>query len=108
MVILNHALLFGLLAGAEESEEEPSEGYLFPNDFLVLDEAHEVEDVAAKALGLEVRLGFAEVLVTTADSSQDKEGSVNPDWGWKRGEVDIWGCWGFWRRLLRRFWKVRG
>jgi ATP-dependent DNA helicase DinG len=63
VVILNHALLFGLLAGAEDSEEGPSEGYLFPNDFLVLDEAHEVEDVAAKALGLEVRLGSLRFLL---------------------------------------------
>ena len=63
VVILNHALLFGLLAGAEDSEEGPSEGYLFPNDFMVLDEAHEVEDVAAKALGLEVRLGSLRFLL---------------------------------------------
>ena len=54
VVLLTHALLFGLLAGAEENEESPSEGYLFPNDFVVLDVAHEVDDVAGKALGLDV------------------------------------------------------
>ena len=74
VVILNHALLFGLLAGAEESEEGPTEGYLFPNDFLVLDEAHEVEDVAAKALGLEVRLGSLRFLLQRLVHPRTKKG----------------------------------
>jgi ATP-dependent DNA helicase DinG len=74
VVILNHALLFGLLAGVEESEEGPSEGYLFPNDFLVLDEAHEVEDVAAKALGLEVRLGSLRFLLQRLVHPRTKKG----------------------------------
>jgi ATP-dependent DNA helicase DinG len=74
VVILNHALLFGLLAGAEESEEGPSEGYLFPNDFLVLDEAHEVEDVAAKALGLEIRLGSLRFLLQRLVHPRTKKG----------------------------------
>jgi ATP-dependent DNA helicase DinG len=74
VVILNHALLFGLLAGAEEDEESPSEGYLFPNDFLVLDEAHEVEDVAAKALGLEVRLGSLRFLLQRLVHPRTKKG----------------------------------
>ncbi len=74
VVILNHALLFGLLAGAEEVEEGPSEGYLFPNDFLVLDEAHEVEDVAAKALGLEVRLGSLRFLLQRLVHPRTKKG----------------------------------
>ena len=74
VVILNHALLFGLLAGAEENEESPSEGYLFPNDFLVLDEAHEVEDVAAKALGLEVRLGSLRFLLQRLIRPRTKKG----------------------------------
>jgi len=74
VVILNHALLFGLLAGAEENEESPSEGYLFPNDFLVLDEAHEVEDVAAKALGLEVRLGSLRFILQRLVHPRTKKG----------------------------------
>jgi ATP-dependent DNA helicase DinG len=74
VVILNHALLFGLLAGAEENEESTSEGYLFPNDFLVLDEAHEVEDVAAKALGLEVRLGSLRFLLQRLVHPRTKKG----------------------------------
>ncbi|MEI7721680.1 MAG: helicase C-terminal domain-containing protein [Verrucomicrobiota bacterium] len=74
VVILNHALLFGLLAGSEEAEDSPTEGYLFPNDFLVLDEAHEVEDVAAKALGLEVRLGSLRFLLQRLVHPRTKKG----------------------------------
>jgi len=74
IVIVNHALLFGLLAGAEEEEESPSEGYLFPNDFLILDEAHEVEDVAAKALGLELRMGSLRFLLQRLVHPRTKKG----------------------------------
>jgi ATP-dependent DNA helicase DinG len=62
------------LAGSEEAEDSPSEGYLFPNDFLVLDEAHEVEDVAAKALGLEVRLGSLRFLLQRLVHPRTKKG----------------------------------
>ncbi|NBR63821.1 MAG: DEAD/DEAH box helicase, partial [Verrucomicrobia bacterium] len=74
VVIVNHALLFGLLAGMEQEEETPDEGYLFPNDFLILDEAHEVEDVAAKALGLEVRLGSLRFLLQRLVHPRTKKG----------------------------------
>ena len=76
VVIVNHALLFGLLAGLEQEEETPDEGYLFPNDFLILDEAHEVEDVAAKALGLEVRLGSLRFLLQRLVHPRTKKGAL--------------------------------
>lgn len=50
IVVLNHSLLFILLAGRDEADEAP--GYLYPNDFLILDEAHTIEGVAAKHLGI--------------------------------------------------------
>ena len=50
IVILNHSLLFILLAGQEIADD--SSGYLYPNDFLVIDEAHTIEGVAAKHLGI--------------------------------------------------------
>ena len=50
LVVLNHSLLFIMLGGRDpQSEEGP--GYLYPNDFLVIDEAHTIENVAAKHLG---------------------------------------------------------
>lgn len=51
VVILNHSLLF-ILLGAGDEEAAEGGGYLYPNDFLVLDEAHTIEGVAAKHLGL--------------------------------------------------------
>jgi ATP-dependent DNA helicase DinG len=53
IVIMNHALFFSLLGGVEEQEGRSS-GLIFPNDFAIFDEAHTIEDVAAKHIGLEV------------------------------------------------------
>ncbi len=55
LVVVNHTLFFALLNTGEELDAEPSEkaqGFLFPNDFAVLDEAHTIEQVAAVQLGL--------------------------------------------------------
>ena len=51
VLIINHTLLFMLLGGPEEMEERES-GFLFPNDFLILDEAHTVEQVASRHIGI--------------------------------------------------------
>lgn len=51
IVVLNHSLLFILLAGSDGAAEG-APGYLYPNDFLILDEAHTIEGVAAKHLGI--------------------------------------------------------
>jgi ATP-dependent DNA helicase DinG len=51
MIVLNHTLFFTLLSGQENLGVE-GEGFLFPNDFVVIDEAHTIENVAAKQLGL--------------------------------------------------------
>lgn len=51
IVVLNHSLLFILLGGADDLSVGNA-GYLYPNDFLVIDEAHTIEGVAAKHLGL--------------------------------------------------------
>jgi len=50
VVILNHSLFFALLASGL-GEENGSGGILFPNDMLVLDEAHLVPKVAGEAFG---------------------------------------------------------
>lgn len=51
VVVVNHTLFFTLLAGTENLSAE-GQGFLFPNDFLVMDEAHTLESIAAKQLGL--------------------------------------------------------
>jgi ATP-dependent DNA helicase DinG len=51
VIVLNHTLLFILLVSAEVQEERES-GYLFPNDFIIFDEAHTVEQVASRQIGI--------------------------------------------------------
>lgn len=54
VLVLNHTLFFTLLA---RSEEVPEHGILFQNDFVIFDEAHTVEQVAARHSGLSVSSG---------------------------------------------------
>lgn len=51
VLVLNHTLFFTLLGGMEEDVEG---GILFRNDFVVFDEAHQMEHVASKHIGLSV------------------------------------------------------
>src|SRR5215813_3499585 len=51
VLVVNHTLLFVLLISPEIQEERES-GFIFPNDFLVLDEAHTVEQVASRQIGI--------------------------------------------------------
>jgi ATP-dependent DNA helicase DinG len=53
LIVLNHTLLF-ILLGSPELQEERESGFLFPNDFIILDEAHTVEHVASKQIGIGV------------------------------------------------------
>ena len=57
VVVVNHTLFFTLLAGQPEFLEGGSDGFLFPKDFVVLDEAHTLEQIAAKQLGLNLSQG---------------------------------------------------
>ncbi len=67
VVVLNHALFFVLLGAAlaeqaalaaaaelenDEAPDPAKPGYLFEDDFVVFDEAHTIEAVAAKQIGL--------------------------------------------------------
>lgn len=59
LVVVNHTLFFALLnteVFEDDDEDAPKKtgGFLFPNDFAVLDEAHTIEQVAAVQLGLRV------------------------------------------------------
>ena len=50
VLVLNHTLFFTLLAQAEEN----GGGILFRNDFVIFDEAHQMEHVASKHIGVSV------------------------------------------------------
>lgn len=54
VLVLNHTLFFSLLNGVEPDEKE---GVLFRNDFVIFDEAHMVEQAAAKHIGVSVSSG---------------------------------------------------
>ena len=53
LVIVNHSLLFSLL-GAGFGPDDNEGGVLFPDDFIIFDEAHEMPDVASDHLGLSI------------------------------------------------------
>ncbi|PYJ08945.1 MAG: ATP-dependent helicase [Verrucomicrobia bacterium] len=54
VLVLNHTLFFTLLGGVEEDLHD---GLLFKNDFVIFDEAHTMETVASKHIGLSVSNG---------------------------------------------------
>src|SRR5579859_2537005 len=54
VVILNHTLFFTLLGCVDEEMEG---GILFKNDFVIFDEAHTMENVASRHIGLSVSSG---------------------------------------------------
>src|SRR5437667_10039408 len=41
-----------MLLGSPEQQEERESGYLFPNDFIIFDEAHTVEQTASRQIGI--------------------------------------------------------
>jgi len=54
VLVVNHTLFFTLLGGMDEEVEG---GILFKNDFVIFDEAHQMEQVASKHIGLSVSSG---------------------------------------------------
>lgn len=52
LLIVNHSLLFTLMAVNDALEKSPASGILRLEDFAVLDEAHTVPDIATEHLGL--------------------------------------------------------
>jgi ATP-dependent DNA helicase DinG len=54
VVIVNHSLLFALLNAGGAREKGSGRGVLFPDDIVVLDEAHTVPEVATEHFGLRV------------------------------------------------------
>src|SRR5439155_1182737 len=53
VIVLNHTLLF-ILLGSPDTQQERERGFLFPNDFIIFDEAHTVEQLASKQIGIGV------------------------------------------------------
>jgi ATP-dependent DNA helicase DinG len=73
IVVINHTLLFMLLGGVEEQMERES-GFLFPNDFLILDEAHTVEQTASRQIGTVISQYLLRVTVQRLYNARSKKG----------------------------------
>jgi len=52
LIVLNHALFFTLAGGGDDGPA--TRGILFADDFVIFDEAHTIEDVAAKHIGMDI------------------------------------------------------
>jgi len=74
ILVLNHSLFFNFLAGAEAALEE--RGYLFHNDFIIFDEAHTLEGVAARHLGLDLSHGSLRYLLHRLFHPRTQKGIV--------------------------------
>ena len=73
VVVLNHMLLFTLLGSPDEQEERES-GFLFPNDFIIFDEAHTLEQVASRHIGIGVSQYGLRSAVQRLYNSRTKKG----------------------------------
>lgn len=62
LVIMNHNLLFTYMGGIDD-ESATEQGYLFPNDFLIIDEAHNIENIASRHIGLSFSSGSLRYLL---------------------------------------------
>jgi ATP-dependent DNA helicase DinG len=74
VLVLNHSLFFNFLAGAEGELAE--RGYLFHNDFVIFDEAHTLEGVAARHLGLDISHGSLRYLLHRLFNPRTQKGIV--------------------------------
>ena len=81
VVVMNHTLFF-LNAGSVE-EAEDSAGYIFANDFVIFDEAHTVEGVAARQIGMNVSQYGLKYVLQRLYNERSKKGLFtvlrNPD-----------------------------
>jgi ATP-dependent DNA helicase DinG len=82
LVVMNHTLFFTNLGPLDEIEDRES-GYLFANDFVIFDEAHTLEQVAARQIGLNVSQSGVRYILQRLYNSRTKKGLFtvlrNPD-----------------------------
>jgi len=74
VLVLNHTLFFTLLGTLEE---EVQDGVLFKNDFVIFDEAHTVEHVASKYIGVSVANGQLRFVLHRLWNPRTKKGLLN-------------------------------
>ena len=71
VLVLNHTLFFTLLG---ISDEDSNGGILFRNDFVIFDEAHTMEHVASKHIGVSVSIGQMRFALNRLWNHQTRKG----------------------------------
>jgi ATP-dependent DNA helicase DinG len=71
VLVLNHTLFFTLLGGVDEDIDG---GILFKNDFVIFDEAHQMENVASRHIGLSVSSGQVRYALTRLWNPRTEKG----------------------------------
>ena len=74
VLVLNHTLFFTLLNGVDEEQKG---GVLFKNDFVIFDEAHTVEQVAARHIGVSVGSGQVRFALQRLWNPHSKKGLLS-------------------------------
>jgi len=113
LILLNHSLLFSLVAaGMSPGGEQP--GILYPNDYLVMDEAHTLPSIATHHLGSSISDYGIERALRILYNSKTKKGLLrkigNPG-DWRLVDEAIAGCREFFQQtaaiFLRKKARVR-
>jgi len=73
LIVMNHSLFFTLLDVEIEDTKEAA-GFLFPKDFVIFDEAHTLENVAARGLGLDLGHGRLHFLIRRLYNPKTRKG----------------------------------
>jgi ATP-dependent DNA helicase DinG len=71
ILVVNHTLFFTLMNAVDEEQKE---GVLFKNDFVIFDEAHTVEPVAARHIGVSVGSGQVRYALQRLYNPQTQKG----------------------------------
>ncbi|HQY06703.1 MAG TPA: ATP-dependent DNA helicase [Lacunisphaera sp.] len=74
VLIVNHSLLFALIHVGEISGSNPKRGVIHANDFVVLDEAHTIPEVATDNFGLTVSSGGLDRMLRSLFNPKKKKG----------------------------------
>ena len=73
VLVVNHSLFFSLIATEQEMAEE-EKGFLFHDDFVIFDEAHTLENVAARHLGINISQSRLRYLLTRLYNPKTQKG----------------------------------
>jgi len=76
LVVMNHTLFFGMLQPPGEMESVNQKGFIFNDDYAIIDEAHCIEDVASRMFGFSVTQGDFIFQLQRLFNPQTKKGTL--------------------------------